>query len=423
MLFRSFEDLAGIDALIGALRDAGRDLRKQKDFSGEWEALDRRAGEMAAELGFGYSSVFVPQQKAAQLNATIRERAAHYGHTMRPDQFPLLTYIYVAETEEQAQREYIDHIRVFFEDYARAPQFLQPPGYMSVEQLKIRAGGSDKIHGGFDFNAVSQQTFMAVGTPEKVANLIGVERFSGEQPIGEIHQLLLVLEQDVLRARVVIGHEALDFLIDPERRVFAVVLVLRDLAAEEDLLLLLAEGERAHRVAHAPLAHHAARHLGRALEVVAGAGRQAVHRDLLGDAAAEQNRDLIVEVVARVVVLLVDRELLREAERHAAGNDRDLVDRVGVGQEHGDQRVPGLVDGRDAFLGLADDHRAPLRAHEDLVLGELEVVHPHDLLVVTGGVERRLVDQIGQIGAREADRKSTRLNSSHVSESRMPSSA
>ena len=58
-------------------------------------------------------------------------------------------------------------------------------------------------------------------------------------------------------------------------------------------------------------------------------------RDLLGDAAAEQDRDLIVQVVARVVVLLVDRQLLREAERHAARDDRDLVDRIGVRQQHG----------------------------------------------------------------------------------------
>src|SRR5439155_13967707 len=33
--------------------------------------------EFAAELGFGYSSVFVPQQVALQLNQKLRERAAH----------------------------------------------------------------------------------------------------------------------------------------------------------------------------------------------------------------------------------------------------------------------------------------------------------------------------------------------------------
>jgi ATP-dependent DNA helicase DinG len=42
--------LDGIEALIGALQDAKRSIRKQKDFSGEYEALSRRAGEIASEL-------------------------------------------------------------------------------------------------------------------------------------------------------------------------------------------------------------------------------------------------------------------------------------------------------------------------------------------------------------------------------------
>ena len=62
-------------------------------------------------------------------------------------------------------------------------------------------------------------------------------------------------------------------------------------------------------------------------------------RDLLGDAAAEQDRDLILEVLARVVVLLVDRQLHRQAERHPARDDRHLVNRIGVRQHHGEQRV------------------------------------------------------------------------------------
>ena len=47
---RNFRDLEGMDALIGALQDAKNTLKKQKDFSGEWEALERRAGEIASEL-------------------------------------------------------------------------------------------------------------------------------------------------------------------------------------------------------------------------------------------------------------------------------------------------------------------------------------------------------------------------------------
>jgi alkanesulfonate monooxygenase SsuD/methylene tetrahydromethanopterin reductase-like flavin-dependent oxidoreductase (luciferase family) len=130
--------------------------------------------EIAAELGFGYASVFVTQQRAYELNENLRQRAAHYGHTMRPEQFPLLTFVYIAETQEQAEKEYVDHLDHFFSDYLRTiPQYLAPPGYLSVEQLKTRAAMADKLHGGFDLKALSQAFFIAIGTAEKVANQLG----------------------------------------------------------------------------------------------------------------------------------------------------------------------------------------------------------------------------------------------------------
>ncbi len=66
--------------------------------------------------------------------------------------------------------------------------------------------------------------------------------------------------------------------------------------------------------------------------------------------------------------------------------------------------MAGLVHGRHLLFLVVDDHGAALRAHHDLVLGELEVHHADDLLVVARGVERRLVHQVGQIGAGEARR-------------------
>jgi ATP-dependent DNA helicase DinG len=42
--------LEGIESLIGALQDARRSIKQMKDFSGEYEALARRAGELEAEL-------------------------------------------------------------------------------------------------------------------------------------------------------------------------------------------------------------------------------------------------------------------------------------------------------------------------------------------------------------------------------------
>src|SRR6185295_10425092 len=42
--------LEGIGALIGAIQEFRPALRKRSDFSGEWEALDRRAGEIVSDL-------------------------------------------------------------------------------------------------------------------------------------------------------------------------------------------------------------------------------------------------------------------------------------------------------------------------------------------------------------------------------------
>jgi len=47
---QNFRELEGMDALIGALREARHALKKEKDFSGEWETLTRRAGEIESEL-------------------------------------------------------------------------------------------------------------------------------------------------------------------------------------------------------------------------------------------------------------------------------------------------------------------------------------------------------------------------------------
>ena len=241
---------------------------------------------------------------------------------------------------------------------------------------------------------------MAVG---EAANLVGVENFARQQRVGDVHQPLLVLAEERRAALVLVADDALDLAVDLERGVFAVVGVLRDLAAEEDLLFLLAEGQRAHRFAHAPLADHAAGEVGGALEVVAGAGGDVAGRDLLGDAAAEQDADLVDQIVLRVVVLLVGRQRHGQAERHAARHDRHLVQRIGVRQQDAEQRVTGLVNRGDLLLVLGDDHRTPLGAHHHLVLGVLEVVHRDELLVLARRVERGLVHEVGEVRAGEAD--------------------
>src|SRR5688572_22438922 len=151
--------------------------------------------------------------------------------------------------------------------------------------------------------------------PQDARDLLAVERLPLEQRGGERVQLLQVGLDHVPGPRRALQHDALDLGVDQDRGVLAVVLGPRHLPTEEDVLLALAEGQRAHAIRHAPLADHLAGHLGGLLEVVARPRRLLLEDDLLRGAAAEEDRDAVDEVVARVVVLVVGRELLGEAER------------------------------------------------------------------------------------------------------------
>jgi len=64
--------------------------------------------------------------------------------------------------------------------------------------------------------------------------------------------------------------------------------------------------------------------------------------------------------------------------------------------------MPRLVVSGVALLVLVHDHASALGAHHDLVLGLFEVLHVHQPLVGAGREQRRLVDQVGQIGAGKA---------------------
>src|SRR5579872_2173179 len=184
--------------------------------------------------------------------------------------------------------------------------------------------------------------------------------------------------------------------------------MLRNLASEEDLLILLAEGDRTHW-AHAEFAHHAAGRIAGLLDVVAGAGGHLLEEDFLGGAAAHHNGQAGFEIVLGIRVLVVERQLHGDAQRHSTRNDRNLVHGVGMIAHGGNQRVASLVISRDLLLFVAEQHALALCAHEHFVLGQFEVIHEYGLAILAGGVECSLVHHAGEIGAGEA-RCATRQN-------------
>ena len=91
--------------------------------------------------------------------------------------------------------------------------------------------------------------------------------------------------------------------------------------------------------------------------------------------SAEQHRDAIYDLRARHQIAVFSRQLHGDAERHAAWNDGDLVQRVGVGQHLADQRVAAFVIGDDLFLAMRDYAALALRTRDDAVDGLFAIGH------------------------------------------------
>ena len=64
--------------------------------------------------------------------------------------------------------------------------------------------------------------------------------------------------------------------------------------------------------------------------------------------------------------------------------------------------MAGLVEGRDPLV-LRRDHVLALRAEDDLVERGVEILGVDGRLVLAGGQQRGLVDQVGQVGPAHAD--------------------
>jgi hypothetical protein len=74
--------------------------------------------------------------------------------------------------------------------------------------------------------------------------------------------------------------------------------------------------------------------------------------------------------------------------------------RVGAGHDEAEDRVPALVV-RDALAVLAAQQQRPLGAEHDLLERVEEVLLAHVVLLAPRGEQRRLVDEVPQVGARE----------------------
>ena len=122
--------------------------------------------------------------------------------------------------------------------------------------------------------------------------------------------------------------------------------------------------------------------------------------DLLRDPARQQDLHVVDQLLARLQVAVLLRQVERVAERLAARDDRHLLHLVHGGQELGHQRVSGLVPGDDALL-VGGDHLPRLQARHHPLEGVLEVGLGDEVAAAAAGEDRRLVAEVGQVRAGE----------------------
>ena len=78
-------------------------------------------------------------------------------------------------------------------------------------------------------------------------NLARIQRFALQERFGNTDKRGSVVGQDRLRSLVSLHDEFTNFVVDRNRRVFAVITMLGDLASEEDLFFLFPEGQGTER--------------------------------------------------------------------------------------------------------------------------------------------------------------------------------
>ena len=135
-----------------------------------------------------------------------------------------------------------------------------------------------------------------------------------------------------------------------------------------------------------------------------GAGRLVAEHELLGDAPAEPDDERVGDVLALVDVAFLERELLRDAERHARRQDRHLVERVGVLEHVRAHGVTALVVRDDLLLLLRERERLALQAHEHAVACGVEVLLVDLVRAAPHREQRGLVHEVREVGAAHAGR-------------------
>ena len=304
--------------------------------------------------------------------------------------------------------------RIFFVGFRRVAGSLRCLGIRFQDEIATLVPAFRSVGRGiFQRLAVDVQGRQFLVVHQKI-QLVAGDGLPIQQGARNAVQDLFIILEELAATAVGFFHDALDLGVHQTGRVFAEVFVLHPFSADKDLFTGLADGQRAHSFAHAPLADHLAGHTGDALNVVGRAGGDVVENQFLGHAAAQQDHQVVFQIAAGITVAVFLGQLHGHAQSAAARDNGDLVHRVGTGQQPGGQGVAAFMVSGDPLLLVREDQAAPLTAHEHLVLGKFKIAHVQLVLVQLGRLQGRLVDQIFQIRAGKARRAARQHFQVHV---------
>ena len=233
------------------------------------------------------------------------------------------------------------------------------------------------------------RTTVAQALPvDDLADLVVLDHLVGEQALGDLVEKVAVVGQQAVGPSVGLLGDRLHLLVTrAAQRLGDGEVIGRDLMGAD-------------RGAHRVLVDHRARDFGDPLQVIGCAGGDATECHLLRYPPREQHLHVVDQLLARLQVAILLREVQGVAERLAPGHYRDLLDLVDRGQELRDQRVPGLVPGDHALL-VGCDHLPGLQAGDHAFEGVVEVGLGDLVAVAATGQDRRLVGEVGQVRARQ----------------------
>ena len=133
-------------------------------------------------------------------------------------------------------------------------------------------------------------------------------------------------------------------------------------------------------------------------DVAVGPARHVAEHHFFRHPAAHRHDQAVEHLQLALAELVLLGQEHRHAQRRAPRDDRHLVQRVGVCQHDVEERVPGLVVGGVLLFLHAERHRAAFAAPAHLVARFFEFGQSNGPQTAPGGQQRRLVDDVRQLG-------------------------